>query len=616
MKRTVFWSLALLLFAPSVFAQDNLGKGKIALSTRDTATAIQAFKDAVKAGQKPAEANYYLGAIAGARHNLQDAQTYLEASLAVNDENADALALLADVYAARKNIPSALGIYRKAAKASPKSASVTTGYGLALLSADSVDAAIIMLTRAKDLDPNNPAVYAALGDAYFKQGVAPLAVTNYQRAIELAPKTFAYRYKLAQIYEKSRQYNQAVAQYDSVATLDPSNPEPLLQMGKILARTVGNQKKLAIAPLQKFVKTNPKSIEGWTLLAKALYLTEEFDDAAKAAKTALDLDPKNPELWRQYGASIVLTKEPDPEKRKQNLQASVNAADQLKKMNAFKPEDQAWLGIALQGLGRDDEAMISLLEAIRIDSTNCDPYFPLGSLYMKKLDWVNATRMFEKKIQCDPRSLSAYLNAAASYMQMKNWERSRQLLDSALAMKPDFMQARLWLARYFLQVDSLDRAKETYDRVLQETAENADKYKKEIGEAHSMTASFWFTKQRYDKAIEEFRKALATGTDNTAMQLSWGQAILQTLDPKDPQEESQKKKDEAIKHLRRSIEQDQNNGPAHLWLAQCLVLSRVEGDNARNKQLQEEACGEYKKVLRLQPSNQDAKKGMDRIGCK
>ena len=68
--------------------------------------------------------------------------------------------------------------------------------------------------------------------------------------------------------------------------------------------------------------------------------------------------------------------------------------------------------------------------------------------------------------------------------------------------------------------------------------------------------------------------------------------------------------------IRRSIEQDQNNGPAHLWLAQCLVLSRVEGDNARNKQLQEEACGEYKKVLRLQPSNQDAKKGMDRIGCK
>ncbi|HEX9006200.1 MAG TPA: tetratricopeptide repeat protein [Bacteroidota bacterium] len=616
MKRTALWFVALLVCAPSLFAQDFLGKGKVALSSHDTATAVQAFKDAVKAGQKTAEANYYLGAIAYAHRHLDEAQTYLEASLRSNDENADALAMLADVYVARKNAPEALATYRKAQKAAPKSASVATGFGMALLAADSVDAAIVQLTKAKDLDANNPAVYAALGDAYLKQNVAALAITNYRQAIALAPKQFAYRYRLAEIYEKSRQYGDAVNEYDSIATLDPSNPEPLLRMSRILSRTVGNQKRLAITPLRKFVRANPRSVEGWTMLSKVLYLTEEFDDAWKAADTALQLNNKNPDLWRQFGSSIVQTREPDTAKRRQNLQRAVNAADQLKKMNAFKQEDQGWLGIALAGLGRDDEAMQSLLAADKGDSTGCDLYFPLASIYMKKQDWTNATKYFEKKLDCDPRSLSAYINAAASYMQLKNWGRARQLLDTALALKPDFLQTRLWLARYFLQVDSLERAKEQYDRVLTEAAADPVRYKKDIAEAHYMIGAYNFTVHRYTEAIESYRRALAAGYNNGGLHLSWGQAILQTLDPKEGAEAGKKKKEDAVNQLRQAVQMEPNNAAAHLWLGQALILSREEGNDALNRQLQSEACGEFKKVLRLQPSNTDAKKSMERYGCK
>jgi len=42
----------------------------------------------------------------------------------------------------------------------------------------------------------------------------------------------------------------------------------------------------------------------------------------------------------------------------------------------------------------------------------------------------------------------------------------------------------------------------------------------------------------------------------------------------------------------------------------------VEGDDAGNKKLQEEACAEFSKVLRLDPRNEDAKKSKERIGCK
>ncbi len=229
---------------------------------------------------------------------------FLQASIKGNDENVDAMNLLADVYMRQKNIPEALSTYRRATKLAPKNVTTATGFGLALLAADSVDAAIIQLTRAKDLDSNNPVVYMALGDAYMKQGVPVLATGNYQRAIDLAPKNMEYRFKLAQTYEKNRQYTEAVNQYDSIATIDTTNVDALLEAGKILIRASGNQKKLAIKPLTQYVAKRPKSVEGATLLAKILYTVEDYNQAAKAARHALDLDSSSAEVWREYAYSL------------------------------------------------------------------------------------------------------------------------------------------------------------------------------------------------------------------------------------------------------------------------------------------------------------------------
>lgn len=607
MKRTAIWFFALLLGATSAFGQDLFNKGKVALATHDTAAAIQAFKDAVKANQKVADATYYLGTLAFGRQEYDDAQSYLETSVRLNDENVDALTALTAVYMAKKNTAAALATMKKAQKVAPKNVAVVSSYAFALLAADSVDQSIVQFTRAKDLDPANAAIYVGLGDAYLKQNVAPLGIMNYQKAIELAPRKFEYRYTLAQIYEKNRQYTEAIAQYDSVATLDPTNTEALLQMGQILVRASGNQKKLGIPPLKKFVEKNPKSAPGYTLLTKILFLTEEYEDAAKTAKTATELDPKNPELWREYAYSSVEVRD---------FKTGLTGFEKIQELKAFKDEDYTKYGLALFGVGREDDALQALLAAVKADSTDCDPYSSLGSIYMKKKDYVNAAKMFEKKIACEPKVLTPYLNAAMCYMTMKEWVRSRQLLDTVLTLKPDYISARFWLARYFLQVDSLDRAKDQYDLVLQQTASNPEKYKTEIGEAHSMTGSYYFTVQRYANAVEEFRKALAAGYENTGLHLSWGQAVLQTLSKTDSEEEGKKKKDDAIRHFRRSIDMDSKNAGAHLWLAQTLIMSRVMGDDAGNKVLKEEACTEYHRALALQPNNADAKKGLEMYGCK
>jgi tetratricopeptide (TPR) repeat protein len=234
---------------------------------------------------------------------------------------------------------------------------------------------------------------------------------------------------------------------------------------------------------------------------------------------------------------------------------------------------------------------------------------------MKKQEYDKAAQMFEKRIACDPRSLSAYINASASYMQVKNYQRAHELLTKTVTMKPDFLLGRLWLGRTLSLMDSLDEAKAQYDEVLTQAQSDPVKYKKEIGEAQYMSASYWFQKQQYEKAVDGYRKAQGSGYDNADSRFSWGQAVLQTLDPKGDPAENRKRITEAVTHFRRSVEMNPNNYMSHLWLAQGLVLLRVEGDDEGNRKLTGEACEEYRKVLRLNPGNADAKKGMERIGC-
>ena len=219
MKRILTITLVAAVAAGAA-AQDYLGRAKVALASGDTTTAVAAFKEALKAGQKPAETNLRLGAIALARGQARDAITYLETSIRADDEIIQAWKLLGDAYMARKETGKALEQYRRGERLNRKDADLLTAYGLALLAADSVDASIAKLTLAKEYDANKPAIYIGLAKAYILQNVAVLGISNYQKAIELNPDDVETRFALARLYEKQRQWNDAVREYDGIVERD------------------------------------------------------------------------------------------------------------------------------------------------------------------------------------------------------------------------------------------------------------------------------------------------------------------------------------------------------------------------------------------------------------
>jgi tetratricopeptide (TPR) repeat protein len=588
-------------FTPA-FAQDILNRAKSALAAKDTTAAIAGFQEAVRAGQKVAEANYNLGAIALARGRAADATRFLSASVEADDDNVDALKLAGDAYMATKDVQGALPFYRRASKLSPQDPAIAAAYGTALFSADSIDAAIVRISTASVLNPDNPVLHVALGDAYMKQNVTALAITNYQKAIELDPRNFATRFKLAQAFEKERKWNDAVREYREVQRIDSTQAESYLQEGAIWFRA--KRYKEAIAPLRTFIRSNPRSFEAHAMIAESMVEAKD-PEAASFAHRAIDLDSSSANIWRIYFYALVDSKD---------FVLAEQALAGLQRRGALEAGDYLKLGLLYFNLNREDEALKWYLKAIEADSSNCDPYFNIGTLYMKRQDYANAAAMFDKKTQCDSRSLSAYLNAGICYLTLKDFPAARSRLSRVVELKPDYYNGRLWLARYYAQVDSLDKAIEQYDEVLKQVENQPDK-RSVAGEAYYSKGTTFFIRQQFERAIDAFRRALSNNYENDGLHLMHGQSVLQTLDPKGSADENQKKTEDALKSFRRCVALNPNNADGHLWLGEALVRSRIEGENERNRQLNEEACGEFKKVLKLDPKNEQAKKAMERIGC-
>jgi len=604
MKRLLLYCAA-LLFVRCAFAQDPFDRAKQALAVRDTNEAVVRFKEAVKAGRKPSESNYYLGAIAFARHHTDEAIGYLSASVERDNENSEAIGLLGYALLDKKDNAGALAQFRKALKLAPKDVSIAEGYGTALLAVDSVDAAIVQLSRAKESAPDNASLYVLLGDAYLKQNVYVLGESNYQKAIELEPKKIATRAKLARVFYREKKYAESVKEWEGVTAIDSTLAEPYLEIGKTYF--LAKQYRNAVRPLYKLTQLQPKSVEGWALYARTLFGGDDYADAAKAAQTSLKLDSTNADVWRALARSDVKTKD---------WNGALAAFAGLKRHGTYDKDDLGDYGAALQSVGREDEAIQVLLQAIQADSTNCDVYFPLGFIYMKRHDYEHAAGMFEKRIACDPRSLSTYVNGAACYMALKNWTRCRELLVRSLELKPDFLAGHLYYARYFAQVDSLEKAVAQYDTVLAMIGPDIEKHKADAGEAYLQKGQLYFIDKRFDRSIETFRKALSVGIDNFPLELMWGQGQLQLLDPNASEEENDRRKQDAALHFRKAIQFDPGSADAHFWLGQSLLLLRKEGDTEGNKKLVEEACAEFSRCLRLDPKNENAKKARERIGCK
>ena len=141
-------------------------------------------------------------------------------------------------------------------------------------------------------------------------------------------------------------------------------------------------------------------------------------------------------------------------------------------------------------------------------------------------------------------------------MAVKEWEPARSALRTAVQLRPNYVYGHLYLARTLSQVDSLKAARASYETMASMADSMKSNYKNELGEAYRYITFTHLIDKNYGPALNSVTKAVEYRSDDVELQL-WRAQILHALDRRD------------------------------------------------------EAKAQYEKVLRMDPKNADAKKGLD-----
>ncbi|KAF8982767.1 hypothetical protein BGZ46_000682 [Entomortierella lignicola] len=112
-------------------------------------------------------------------------------------------------------------------------------------------------------------------------------------------------------------------------------------------------------------------------------------------------------------------------------------------------------------LGRLDDAMKSIEEAERVDSSNSDVWYQLGLLYSAQDDQAAASVSFTKSLALSPYHPSCLTRVARAYFETGSLEMAEGLLETTTkSLGWDSAEAWYYLGKIFEASDRLTRAKE------------------------------------------------------------------------------------------------------------------------------------------------------------
>ncbi len=209
-------------------------------------------------------------------------------------------------------------------------------------------------SRALELNPNLDIVHAALGGLYSRTGEYAEAEASYARALEIRPESVAALTGIADIYRLQQRAGEAEETLLRAVQLEPGNWRPYNSLGTFYYR----QGRFAEAAEQfgKVVAIDDQNMRGFGNLGSAYMLQGSFAESAKAFEASVALQPEagalsNLGLLRYY------------------LGEYEAAAAALRSAIDMQPRDHLYwsnLGDVLWNGGKEDEARDAFTQARKL----------------------------------------------------------------------------------------------------------------------------------------------------------------------------------------------------------------------------------------------------------
>ena len=425
-----------------VTAQTNLGI--IADRAGDLKAAEQHFAAAVKADPNRASARNNYGAILMRTGRSKLAAVEFEKSLKLDPNQPNALLNLAQIRFAADDLRASAELFQRALTLQPD-VEVARALIVIALRLKDYPAASTYYQRyaASENGTQSPAARAELGAAFFEAGLLQEAEAELSAAVSLNPadtdsvvrlaRVYLARKEisaagrtleaavargndpapvyalLADVYEQSGHVENAIPAMRLAIQRDPQSEKYRFAYAVLLTNT--NAPGAAVIRLEESLQTFPSSSRLWFALGFANFKLDKNEEAERALRKAVELDPKFAPAFAYlglirartgaYGEAVTLY---ENALRADSKLAVVHhlIADAMLKQNAD---------------ARVVESHVR--QAVTMDPTFTPARLSLGKLFMRAQRWSEAIVELEQVVKLDANVPEAYYQLGLAYGRLK-----------------------------------------------------------------------------------------------------------------------------------------------------------------------------------------------------
>ena len=380
--KKLFLTIMLAILAVSVSA-GNLGTDYFGIGAYPKAKVF--FESELSTN--PVEANYYLGEIAFATGNKEEAIKYFNKGIAADPQ--DPFNRIGKGKALLKSNPKeaealfALALSKKFKKDPDANVSVARAYFENGFKEETTQ----KLNIARKLAKKSPSLFILEGDILTSEGKKGEDAGMYEQAIYFNPNNFIATIKSAQVYEII-QPSLAVEKLEPLLAVYPD----YTIINRYLARAynAAGQYPLAIKSYVKYYGEDDCDSADIRYLASAYYFTNQFAKSIQFLDKGLALDPNNFVFnrLRMYNASKL-----------QDVENGLTLANKFFSMTGtFIDKDYSAYALILADAGKYDEALVQFSKVIAADTTKAEPYMDLATVYTKMREYVKSAESYQKYI--------------------------------------------------------------------------------------------------------------------------------------------------------------------------------------------------------------------------
>ena len=406
--------------------------------------AEQHFAAAVKAEPNRASARNNYGAILMRTGRSNLAALEFEQSLKLDPDQPNALVNLAQIRFAADDLPASAELFRHALTIKPDAEiaralvtialrlqdypAASTYYqryvatesgtqtpaaraelGAALFEAGLLKEAEAELNAAVGLNPADADSVVRLARVYLARKEVPAAGRTLEAAVALGNDPAPIYALLADVYEQSGHVENAIPAMRLAIERDPKSEKYRFAYAVLL--TNSNAPAAAVIRLEESLQTFPASSRLWFALGFANFKLDKNEEAERALRKAIELDPKFAAAFAYLGL----------------IRAKTGAYGEAITLyeNALRADPKLAVVhhlIADAMLKQNTNASIvekHLRQAVTMDPTFTPARLSLGKLFMRAQRWSEAVVELEQVVKLDPGVPEAYYQLGLAYGRLK-----------------------------------------------------------------------------------------------------------------------------------------------------------------------------------------------------